>query len=273
MNTDHTPRRWTDRIRDRRENRESNIPWWVNDKLRLAEFCHGNDIPFPETIATWRHPGEVDLSVAPRSFVLKPSVMFSMWGVMVLERIADDLYFDSMSDRALTSQQIAAEQTLVYDRCKYKSSYRIFIEERVVDEEGGYAVPRDFKLLCFYDQVKLVWLIDRNGSKPAYGWYDQNFSLLPRTAVVHEEDKLEYAVADVPSSALDMVDIAARLTTLLRTPFMRVDMYATTRGAVVGELTPSPGIIGYGTPARLSDELDLALGEEWTKALSRIPTG
>ena len=45
----------------------------------------------------------------------------------------------------------------------------------------------------------------------------------------------------VPESLPEMIAIARKVSKSLRVPFVRVDLYDTTRGVVLGELTRAPG--------------------------------
>mgnify|MGYP001167134534 FL=1 len=69
---------------------------------------------------------------------------------------------------------------------------------------------------------------------------------------------------------MEMLSIAARLSSLLKTPFISVDMYESTRGPVVGELTPAPGGPYYKKMYEFSQNYDIELGKAWERAEQRI---
>src|SRR5690606_9912798 len=126
--------RWTEFQRNRITGQERGVPWWVNDKVQFYHFCQKHGLPTPKIIQIWKHPEEVILHGIGDSFVLKPSVMHSTKGVMVLRRDAADKekYFDSLSQRHFTVEEIRDYQNRLYDECKFKGAYQIFVEEKVV---------------------------------------------------------------------------------------------------------------------------------------------
>ncbi|GAA1178913.1 ATP-grasp fold amidoligase family protein [Nesterenkonia xinjiangensis] len=68
-----------------------------------------------------------------------------------------------------------------------------------------------------------------------------------------------------PRQWADLMAAARRLSVAVGTPFVRVDLYATQDGPVLGELTPTPG----GAQEYLLDH-DLALGAAWMRAEVRL---
>lgn len=262
---------WTERVKQRRENIEKNIPWWVNDKLVLSKFCHENGLPFPHEFARWQHPTEIDLRSAPDQFVLKPSVMSSMIGVMALTRTGSDSFRESLTRRELTEEAVKTEQISVYEKCKYKGSYKIFVEEWIKDEHPEVNVPFDYKFFCFYDKIGLVQQVDRNKAKVGYAWFDGDFNPIGSDHVEMDLNLVEAIPHIKPSIATEMLKVAERTTKLLKTPFMRVDMFASTRGPIIGELTASPGAIAIeGYRAQLTPAFNRKLGLEWQKAIERL---
>ena len=263
---------WTDRIRQRIQNTEHNIPWWVNDKVRLYKFSQQHNIPMPQMGSIWKHPDSIDLSQAPDHFVLKPSVMHSAWGVMVLSRNEDGKTFhESLTNRNLTEEKVKAEQVTVYDKCKYKGAYRIFYEERIFDAKPDVKIPFDYKVFCFDNEVELVQQMDRNTDKKLITWFDGNFNPLDLDASIETDwSVIERGVPVRPDSADEMLEIARQTSVALNTPFIRVDMFNSSRGPVMGELTPTPGGPYYGDWYTFTDSLNRHLGEAWSRAEQRV---
>lgn len=263
---------WTDMQKKRLQGAEENVPWWVNDKLRLHKFCADAELPMPKIYATWNHPGDIDLASAPDQFVLKPSVMHSAWGVMVLERLPGTGEFrESLSGRVLSAETIIKEQIAVYERCKYKGSYKIFTEERVTDETLDGGVPYDYKVFCYYDRAMMVQQINRNVSPKQFAWFDGDFE--PLVAADHIESdwtQIEAGPHVKPHEWARMLEVAVAATRLLKTPFMSVDMFNSNRGPLIGELTPAPGGPYYGDWYRFTPEYNQELGEAWLRAQTEL---
>jgi len=259
---------WTGMQRKRLQGAEDAVPWWVNDKLRLHRYCQEEGLPMPAIYSTWRHPAEVDLSACPDQFVLKPSVMHSAWGVMVLERTGERSTFREMlSGRVLKEESIRREQQAVYERCQYKGSYRIFAEERISDDAAPNGVPFDYRVFCYFDRAMMIQQINRNSTPKEFAWFDENFEPLdPDGHIESDWSHISKGTHVRPAHWESMLEIAVSVTQRLRTPFMRVDMFNSTRGPLIGELTPAPGGPYYGDWYRFTPEYDAALGDAWIRA-------
>lgn len=259
---------WTGMQRKRLQGEETFVPWWVNDKLRLHRYCEELGLPMPAIFATWSHPDEVDFAACPDTFVLKPSVMHSAWGVMVLERLAESSEFrELLTGRTLSQESIIREQRAVFDRCKYKGSYRIFAEERVFDDNMPAGVPLDYKVFCYYDRAMMIQQIDRNVSPNESAWFDEYFEPLnPAGHIVSDWTHIRQGKHVRPPQHDAMLEIAVSVTRALQTAFMRVDMFSSPRGPLIGELTPAPGGPYYGDWYRFTPEYDAELGEAWLRA-------
>src|SRR5699024_1476278 len=70
----------------------------------------------------------------------------------------------------------------------------------------------------------------------------------------------------VPASLPRMVDVAEHLSRAIGLPFCRVDLYDTSRGIVLGEITRAPSG-GNERFVRAHDEL---LGERWVDGSARL---
>lgn len=265
------PTPWTKRVSERIAGKEPATPWWVNDKYKLHKFCSDNGLPMPKLYQSWKTPDLIDLTEAPGEFVLKPSGMHSEWGVMVLRRLDDGRFYDSLQNRILTEDVILREQEKVYDKSKYKGSYRVLVEEKIVSSGQGADIPFDYKVYCFYDKPLMVQQFDRNDHRTQAAFFDGDFFPLDLSGRIESNwDHYQLGTPVVPEGAREMLKIAAEVTTKLNTPFMRVDMFASDRGPVIGELTPAPGGAYYGKTYTFTEKYDAELGEEWSAAEARI---
>ena len=69
-----------------------------------------------------------------------------------------------------------------------------------------------------------------------------------------------------------MLDVASKISIIINSPFISVDMFSSSSGggAVIGELTPAPGGPYYGDMYKFTESFDLELGQEWETALTKI---
>lgn len=251
---------------------KTNVAWWVNDKIKLNKFLTDNRIPTPKIFEVWSMPEDIQLNnVEYDNFVLKPSNMHSSAGVMVLKRLDEDNFFDSLNNRYLTKEQIISEQVKVHDRCKFKGSYKIFAEEKIISPNQNFEVPLDYKIFCFYGRPMLVSQYDRNPTPKQAAWFDGEFSPLDlESCIISDWKMIELGDNVLPIAYKEMLDIAAKTSLLVKSPFMRVDMYSSLRGPLVGELTPAPGGPYYGNMYKFTDKFDAEMGEAWQDAVKRM---
>jgi hypothetical protein len=62
-----------------------------------------------------------------------------------------------------------------------------------------------------------------------------------------------------------MVELAERLSAIIGRPFLRIDLFESERGPVLGEFTPRPG-----PPEVFVPEIDEELGRLWEQAEQRL---
>jgi hypothetical protein len=122
-------------------------------------------------------------------------------------------------------------------------------EEFLIPESGRESdvIPRDYKFYCFGEEIALVHVVLRRSVKDKYAnvhhYLDSDFREISRKMITTRE---------VPEDAFPMPDCWAAMVKDVRTLgkemgcFMRIDMFATDKGPVFGEFTPTPeGGKGY----------------------------
>ena len=262
---------WNQRMKIRNSHGDDTANWWVNDKYKLHEFCKKNGFVMPEVYKFWDTPSELNLDDAPKKFVLKPTVMFSAWGVMLLEKLDDGTYFEELKGRVMTFEKILEEQQYAYDLCKYKRDYRLMMEEKIESGNPEQPVPLDYKVDVYYDKPAQVHQINRNTKVMEFAFFDGNFDPLELDGRIESKwDTKAQGKHERPEQYEEMLRIAAAVTKALGTPYMRVDMFSGPNGPVVGELTPSPGDAYYGNNFKYTDAYETALGQLWDDALERM---
>lgn len=262
---------WNERMQLRNAHKESTANWWVNDKYELHKFCKKHGFPMPKVYKFWNNPKEMNLEDAPKKFVLKPTVMFSAWGVMLLEKRDDGTYFEELKGRVMTFEKILEEQQYAYDLCKYKGSYRLMMEEKIESGNPEQPVPLDYKVSVFYDEPGQVHQINRNTEIMEFAFFDGNFDPLVLDGRIDSAwDTKAQGKHERPEQYEEMLRIATEVTKTLGTPYMRVDMFSGPNGPVIGELTPSPGDAYYGNNFKYTDAYENELGQAWTDALKRM---
>jgi hypothetical protein len=112
------------------------------------------------------------------------------------------------------------------------------VEELLLPVDGALRCIEGYKLYCFGGRVELI--LDKR-AVPGRQKYLAQFHTRDWTPVnVGLEDRAE-PIAVVPVHGARIVETAERVASQLSYPFIRIDLYDTSRGILLGEFTPGPG--------------------------------
>jgi hypothetical protein len=200
----------------------------------------GQHIGLPKQHSVLTSTEQITAEVLGERIALKFAHGWSAKGVMLLEHIGEDRYFDHMSLREWTLTGIREKQDAVAARFTRKKPAWI-VEEFLRGAQPG-AVPFDYKFYMFQGQIGMVAQIDRNSSPPRM--VKLNGDLKPfiegRDYTFKPKD-LQSAGPVVPRSAVMLSRWAIELSKMTDAPFVRVDLYDTEDGPYFGEFTFSSG--------------------------------
>lgn len=243
--------------------KESAIPWFFHDKLKCYDWSLMHGFPVPEIYSSFNSPKEIELPVEKERFVLKPTRFSSTRGVMVLRRV-DEQYYDAMSKRTYTVDEVIAKEVALHEKFPVKMNQWI-TEELVVDVNGN-AVPIDYKAYSFRGKIALILVIDRNVRPTRVDWYDGDFAPLAPGVMTLNPKYVQEGSGIPPSNAAEIRDIASSVSRIVGTPFSRIDLYNSTRGPLLGEITLTPGGLYYGDHYQLSSAQEQLMGAMWDAA-------
>jgi hypothetical protein len=242
------------------------------DKLWTKEFLRTLGLRTAETFRVLDDPSNITDANIPDRCVVKPVEGTNSVGVMVLRREGSRFY-DFMQRRTVTLEQIKAVQRESQAKHAAQFSIRsstVMIEEAIIDEDGPDMVPLDYKVWTFNGRTVFIEQVDRNTTPKSAAWYVENFHPIQMEDVAVPNLKRFQRGRHRPPRCRDDILRAARVVSrALRTPFIRVDTYATPEGVTVGELTPSPGPVYYGG-WRFEPWFDELLGIQWAKAVREL---
>jgi len=228
-------------------------------KLRNYSLAASHGVPIPTVYDVWADLADVDLSALPATFVIKSDRGAGARGVLPLRRRAHDTFQVVGGDDVLTQEEVRV-------RLQDRSVGPPFFAEEILVQPGTRDLPEDVKIYMFYGQVGHIMLrrMPRHGSMK-----HARFRFLTEDGVDLGDDIAPDRMIDAsiqPPDPLDTyLDIARHLSRAVALPFVRVDVYDTTRGPVFGELTRGPG----GRQGFRADH-DLVLGEMWDRAQLRL---
>ena len=245
--------------------RKRNHEWWagkkpvwqkeLSPKIAGRDYVNNLGLNVPELY--WK--GDDLASIPsferlPYQFVLKPEKGWSSNNVYCMKN-GKDILTHTDHDR---DSLIAA---LSNDKFVSENKPMIMIEELLEPEVKQHddGLPRDFKFYCFGDEIAMIHVALRkseiNKRENEHQYYTPDFKIMSQR-IMEKRDQGRTPILR-PDCWDEMVNAVKTIGRELGI-YMRIDMYATSRGAVFGEFTPTPhGGNGY------SDFADRYLGSFW----------
>lgn len=232
-------------------------------KLRTYEQVASHGFAIPTIYAVWENTSSLDLDALPESFVLKSDGGSTSKGVLPLRRSGPDAFLRADGLRTLSSADVKEHFDNAYANGDAYGA--LFAEELLYPADGSTAIPNDVKIYTAYGTILQALLrhVDEHGlvSETRSKYVDERGSDLGAVAT---HRTLDPNIA-VPSSLPEMVEIARHLSRASGLPFCRVDLYDTTKGVIVGEITRAPG--GAQTYVEAHDRL---MGQLWHLAEAEL---
>lgn len=234
---------YIERMRRRISGDEARVPYQFGHKVSTHEFCQAVGIPAPKLLRKFDHPAEIDLDGLPDHFVLKPSYSSTSKGVLVLKRV-DDCFFDSMSKRLISLKEIVGLQLEVFESHKKTKRKVTIVEERVQDLDAT-EIPKDYKFLAFQGQIGIIIVINRVGERLSMSYFDGEFRPIVDDRIVFNANIAERTTMLPPRNWQRLLNVARRVSVAVPTPCARIDLFDSSRGPLLGEVTLTPGSFYY----------------------------
>ncbi|USY25127.1 hypothetical protein NIZ92_17760 [Alcaligenes sp. 1735tsa3] len=258
---------WKKKMEKRVSRKEEGVPWFVENKVKSYDFVKEIGIKTPKLFYLMRRPEELLSVELPERFVCKPATLSSSQGVLVLKKNVEGVYVNQRDGKEVSLAEIVAVQNKFRDKSISESSeeYGLIIEEWVAGEGQLIdEIPYDYKFFCYGDKVVYVAQYNRNTRKSSVNWFKGEFESEGMGGrILCDWKYVDKGVARVPGCSKELVQTARKLSRRLKTPFVRVDMYATVDGPVFGEFTLTPGAAYYGDIYQYTDEFDAYCGLLW----------
>jgi hypothetical protein len=221
----------------------------LSNKHNAREFAKMHGCSVPNLYWKGRNLDKLDFSRLPPQYVIRPTIGHSCGMVFLMKNSLN-----------LMDKQIYSEEALrgVMKEALKQNSYQEFlIEEFLRTEEGEYKIPKDYKFYMFNGQIARIEIINRLGPSEGYtSYYNEDWEQMENIGVKY----LKAAFQSPPACLNDLIRQAKVLSKAYEM-FIRIDFYATDRGAVFGEFTPTPGLGKCFTP-----EADKLFADYWDKA-------
>ncbi len=158
----------------------------------------------------------------------------------------------------LTRSEVIARLT---QRYKAKQAYGVVFAEEFIAAPTGQVIPPDLKFYTSYGSILQVLMRSvtrlRDESAVSMGYFSSEGTALGKVA---QTDQFGADLA-LPLEWREALPLVTHLSKVLGLPFVRVDVYLSDRGPVLGELTPSPG-----GPQIYTRAHDREMGRRWVEA-------
>jgi hypothetical protein len=230
-------------------------------KFHVYDIVQSHDIAVPKQLGRWDDLADIPWDDLPDSVVIKSAFGAGSRGVLMLRRVGDGWEVITR-DVVLTSEQLVADLAA---RSEEDLVLPPFGAEEFLDDGSG-GPPIDVKVFAFYGETPLAMLRQvpgraDDGSRPPIRFVDVHGTDMPYSAA---RSPMKSNIP-LPLAMDELFDTAARISTFIRAPFSRIDMYDIGGKVVFGEVTPRPGMKG-----RFPPRLDAQLGDAWERAQVRL---
>ena len=237
----------------------------IPKKLQNFALAATHGVQPPTIHAIWRTAEEIDLSQLPETFVIKSNGGAGSRGVYPLRRVAGETDTFEITDE--TRRRITGAEVIRNLTTDAKLTGPWFAEELLVPDVGESALPSDIKIYAFYGQVGYGFARRAPLHRGSQGWQQKlEFQYFDGEGK-DIEMRGEPSRRDIPVTPHlpEMLEHARVLSKAVPLPFVRVDLYGTTKGIVMGEITLLPGGNQHYIPVQ-----DARLGKMWEEAEMRL---
>ncbi|MDC7236614.1 MAG: ATP-grasp fold amidoligase family protein [Sphaerochaetaceae bacterium] len=188
-------------------------------------------------LGVWDNYDDIDFESLPNQFVLKPT---HTSGDVFICKNKSTINFISL--RKEVKKWLKQKYFWKHREWPYKFiKPKIICEELMVDDSGSDL--KDYKLMCFNGEVKIIQVISGRTKK---GYYIDHFDTNWNKLNIERKNKIRNPKEITkPSNLKDMILIANRLSRGLS--FCRIDLYLTQKHIFFGEITfyPMSGFLDF----------------------------
>jgi hypothetical protein len=222
-----------------------NVENWqrkLDNKYNSKEFAKLHDCRVPETYWRGRDVNKINFDKLPKQYVIKPTIGHSSKLVFLFDNSIN--LFDN---RKYSYEVLLGVMNTELEK---NSNLEFIIEEFLKTEQGEFKIPIDYKFYAFDGVIAAIQVIQRFGYKKSIsGIYDEGWNqmkhLFRKRRFSFKGDRFKGRF-ERPPKLEEMIEYAKRLSKAYEI-FVRIDLYATQKGTVFGEFTPTPSKGDYFT--------------------------
>lgn len=202
----------------------------LSNKSNAKEFAKKHGCRVTGLYWKGRDLTTLNFDVLPEHYVIRPTIGHSCNLVFLMKNglnLMDKRYYSNKELLTILEEAIAT------------NTYQEFlVEEFVRTEQGEYRIPKDYKVYTFNGTIARIEVINRlSPSKGSTSLYTENWEQVENLST-----KYTQAPYEEPPACIEEIKSYARMLSKAYEIFVRIDFYATDKGAVFGEFTPTPGL-------------------------------
>lgn len=202
----------------------------LSNKYNSREFAVMHHCKVAKLYWKGRDYNSIDFDSLPDHYVIRPTVGHSSGLVFLMDNsvnLMDGTTYPKEEIRAIIAKAVKEEENTEF-----------LIEEFLKREDGEYKIPDDYKFYMFNGQIAGIQVINRlSSSKGLNSWYNENWNEMISITSNYKQGEWQQPPKCLP----EMTQYARRLSEAYKI-FARIDFYATDKGAVFGEFTPTPAL-------------------------------
>jgi hypothetical protein len=225
----------------------------LSNKYNAKEFAKLNSCKVAETFWRGRDVDKINFDKLPKQYVIKPTIGHS----------CDLVFLFDHSINLLDNRKYPYEVLIetLKTALEKNSNLEFIIEEFLKTEQGEFKIPIDYKFYMFNGIIATIHVVERfSYQKKISGFYDEGWNEMEH--LFSFKGKLLKGRFHQPPKFHEMIEYAKRLSKAYEI-FVRIDLYATDKGTVFGEFTPTPSKGNYFTSH--ADKMLLKYWEKFCK--------
>lgn len=208
----------------------------LSNKFNSREFALKHGCRVPQLYWKGKDIRQCDFTQLPPQFVIKPTNGHSSRNIFLMKE-----GFNVMDQQTYSE----AELINAVSQIPLQPYADIIIEEFIRSEDGEYRIPTDYKVYIFNEHIAVIGVVNRLPQNQGLSsFYDERWKKLE-----NYNQAYPHAPYQQPPHCLPEIIAQAKMMSRLYELFVRVDFYASDKGAVFGEITPTPAMGKNFTPA------------------------
>ena len=209
-----------------------------NNKINSYHMCKKLKIPVPELYYNGNYNLISESVFYNKAFVIKPANGSSSNGVFPVVKHKNNTYINIFNNNILRKT----------DFNSIFNNVNVIVEEFILDTNGNYTIPDDYKFFCFKGKLEFLKhrYLDNKTKKYHFNYYDMDWNVIDINLEVPNK-QIRSKKIKKPLNFDKMKEYCQKISSkVFSQVFVRLDFYLNLDQPVFGEVTPEPlGGIGY----------------------------